>query len=59
MYQNNYSSKLSKFAVMSLGICAVFISSFQQVFAGKKAITLMLVIFQIMKVYVTDHLLFL
>ena len=38
MYQNNYSSKLSKFAVMSLGICAVFVSSFQQVFAGKKAI---------------------
>ena len=37
MYQNNYSSKLSEFAVMSLAICAVFISSLQQVFAGKKA----------------------
>ena len=35
--QNNYSSKLSKVAVMSLAIFAVFISTFQQVFACRES----------------------
>ena len=44
--QNNYSSKLSKIAVMPLAIAAVFISGFEQDFACKK----------MKKVHVTDHL---
>ena len=47
--QNNYSSKLSKIAVIPLAIAAVFISGFEQAFACKK----------MKSVHDTDHLLLL
>ena len=43
--QNNYSSKLSKVAVMSLAIFPVFISTFQQVLRVEKLVILNLAIF--------------